>query len=86
MRKQQRAKAGAEVLPMWECCQFQCCQFSIGDWNWRGGGARRIGLVYYSAIGKLRWRQNADIAVRQAAGMAVHAARLVARVMTGVGV
>ena len=29
-RKQQRAKAGAEVLPMWECCQFQCCQFPIG--------------------------------------------------------
>ena len=21
----------AEVLPMWECCQFQCCQFPIGD-------------------------------------------------------
>ena len=19
---------------MWECCQFQCCQFPIGDWNW----------------------------------------------------
>jgi hypothetical protein len=31
MRKQQRAKAGAEVLPMWECCQFHCCQFPIGD-------------------------------------------------------
>ena len=31
MRKQQRAKAGAEVLPMWEYCQFQCCQFPIGD-------------------------------------------------------
>ena len=30
-QKQQRAKAGAEVLPMWECCQFQCCQFPIGD-------------------------------------------------------
>ena len=24
-------KAGMEVLPMWECCQFQCCQFSNGD-------------------------------------------------------
>ena len=24
---------GAEVLPMWECCQFQCCQFPIGDWQ-----------------------------------------------------
>ena len=34
MRKQQRAKAGAEVLPMWKCCQFQCCQFPIGDRNW----------------------------------------------------
>ena len=22
MRKRQRAKAGMEVLPMWECCQF----------------------------------------------------------------
>ena len=88
MRKQQRAKAGAEVLPMWECCQFQCCQFSIGDWNWlmRKYGARRIGLVYYSAKGKLSWRRNADIAVRQAAGTAVHTARLAARVMTGVGV
>ncbi len=41
MQKQQRAKAGAEVLPttfaeatavrMWECCQFHCCQFSIED-------------------------------------------------------
>ena len=29
----QRAKAGAEVLPMWKCCQFQCCQFPIGDWQ-----------------------------------------------------
>ena len=29
MQKQQRAKA--EVLPMWECCQFQCFQFPIGD-------------------------------------------------------
>ena len=26
-------EGGAEVLPMWECCQFQCCQFSIGDWE-----------------------------------------------------
>ena len=26
-------RAGAEVLPMWECCQFQCCQFPIGDWQ-----------------------------------------------------
>ena len=40
MRKQQRAKAGAEVLPMWECCQFQCCQFPIGDWNWLMRGPR----------------------------------------------
>ena len=88
MRKQQRAKAGAEMLPMWECCQFQCCQFPIGDWNWlmRKYGAGRIGLVYYSAKGKLSWRRNADIAVRQAAGTAVHTARLAARVMTGVGV
>ena len=31
MQKQQRAKAGAEVLPMWECCQFQCFQFPVGD-------------------------------------------------------
>ena len=22
---------GAEVLPMGECCQFQCCQYPIGD-------------------------------------------------------
>ena len=39
--KQQRAillrqgygglKAGMEVLPMWECCQFHCCQFPIGN-------------------------------------------------------
>ena len=34
MQKQKRAKAGAGVLPMGECCQFQCCQFPIGDWNW----------------------------------------------------
>ena len=33
MQKQQRAKAGAEVLPMWKCCQFQCCQFPIVDWQ-----------------------------------------------------
>ena len=33
MQKQQRAKAGTEVLPMWECCQFQCCQFPIEDWE-----------------------------------------------------
>ena len=26
-------RAGAEVLPMWKCCQFQCCQFPIGDWE-----------------------------------------------------
>ena len=24
-------RAGAEVLPMWKCCQFQCCQFPIGN-------------------------------------------------------
>ena len=24
-------RAGAGVLPMWECCQFHCCQFPIGD-------------------------------------------------------
>ena len=24
-------RAGAEVLPMWECCQFLSCQFPIGD-------------------------------------------------------
>ena len=48
-------RAGAEVLPMWECCQFQCCQFPIGDWNWlmRKYGAGRIGLVYYSAKEKI---------------------------------
>ena len=57
------------MLPMWECCQCQCCQYPIGDWNWRGHGAGRIGLVYYSAKGKLTWRQNADIAVRRATGM-----------------
>ena len=33
MQKQQRAKAGAGVLPMWECCQFHCCQFRVGDWE-----------------------------------------------------
>ena len=53
-------RAGVEVLPMWKCCQFQCCQFPIGD------GAGKIGLVYYSAKGKLTLQQNADIAVRQA--------------------
>ena len=21
------------MLPMWKCCQCQCCQFSIGDWK-----------------------------------------------------
>ena len=31
MQKQQRAKAGMKVLPMWECCQFHCCQFPIVD-------------------------------------------------------
>ena len=20
---------------MWNCCQYQCCQFSIGNWNWQ---------------------------------------------------
>ena len=34
----------------------------------RGYGAGRIGLIYYSAKGKLRWRQNADIAVRRVTG------------------
>ena len=29
----QRAKAGTEVLPMWECCRFQCRQFPVGDWE-----------------------------------------------------
>ena len=29
-------RVGAGVLPMWECCQFQCCQFPI----WGGGMAR----------------------------------------------
>ena len=78
---------------MWKCCQFQCCQFPIGDWEgilatatsgrgtncpfvvnmWQAGelagyGAGRIGLIYYSAKGKLRWRQNADIAVRRVTG------------------
>ena len=32
VRKLQRG-GGMEVLPMWECCQFQCCQFPIGDWQ-----------------------------------------------------
>ena len=36
-------RAGAEVLPMWECCQFQCCQFPI----W-GGGMARGGSVWYN--------------------------------------
>ena len=40
-----------------------------------GYGARRNGLVYYSAKGKLTWRRNADIAVRQAPGTILHAAR-----------
>ena len=22
------------MLPMWNCCQYQCCQFSIGNWYW----------------------------------------------------
>jgi len=30
-------RAGAGVLPMWECCQFQCCQFpNLGRGVWRG--------------------------------------------------
>ena len=38
-------------------------------------GAARIGLVYYSAKGKLAWRQNADIAVRRATGTDVRTAQ-----------
>ena len=42
----------------------------ISNWGLKlaGYGAGRIGLIYYSAKGKLRWRQNADIAVRRVTG------------------
>ena len=35
-------RAGAGVLPMWKCCQFQCCQFPI----WGGGMARGESVWY----------------------------------------
>ena len=43
----------------------------ISNWGLElaGYGAGRIGLVYYSAKGKLRWQRNADIAIRRATGM-----------------
>ena len=71
-----------------KCCQCgSVASSNVANFQFGAGyGARRIGLVYYSAKGKLSWRRNADITVRQAAGTAVHTARLAARVMTGVGV
>ena len=55
-----------------ECCQCgSVASSNVANFPiWGGGyGAGRIGLIYYLAKGKLRWRQNADIAVRRAAGM-----------------
>ena len=55
-----------------KCCQWESVASSnvaniqLGIEIGGGYGAGRIGLVYYSAKGKLRWRQNADIAVRRA--------------------
>ena len=28
-----------EMLPVWKCCQYQCCQFPIGEWG-TGNGER----------------------------------------------
>ena len=63
-------QAGAEVLPMWECCQFQCCQFPIGDWNWLMRGPR--GASAFFTLRFEDWKQPEQLVkttLREARGL-----------------
>ena len=53
-----------------KCCQCgNVASPNVANFQFGAGyGVRRIGLVYYSAEGKLRRRQDAGIAVRRTTG------------------